>query len=225
MKKDSFIIYKDFYPPIEQLSDEQLGKLFRALFRYQIEGIESADQEIVIPFRFFVNQFRIDDKKYQRRVESAQENGKKGGRPKKKPNETQKTESVYSKPDKAVTVTVTDNVTDTVTDNETEKKNKKDQDVVLPFESDLFSEAWDQWKQYKKDQFRFRYKSGRSEQTALKKLQELSQGSEERALLILEQSVANGWSGLFPLKNEPKKRTNGSGIDSDYIQELKNRLQ
>jgi hypothetical protein len=224
MKKESFLIYKDFYKPIEELTDQELGSLFRALFRYQIEGIEEVDPAIRIPFRFFVNQFKIDQMKYDRRVESARENGKLGGRPPKKPTETEETESVIQKPKKADKVKEKETVKVKGKEKETEKINKG-QNVVLPFGSDRFSEAWEEWKRYKRDQFRFTYKSERTEQTALKKLQELSEGSEERALLILEQSVGNGWSGLFPLKNQPQQIKGGSGIDQEYIQELKNRLQ
>ena len=34
--KDSFLIYKSFYKPISRLSDKQLGRLFRAIFKYQL---------------------------------------------------------------------------------------------------------------------------------------------------------------------------------------------
>lgn len=224
MKKESFLIYKDFYKPIEELTDQELGSLFRAIFRYQIDEVEEVDPLIRIPFRFFVNQFRIDQIKYDKRVKSAQENGRLGGRPKREPNETQKTDSVIKEPKKAVNVNVNDNDNVNVKEN-VNVKSLKSQDVVFPFSSDQFSEAWDQWKDYKKTQFRFSYKSSRTEQTALKKLQELSEGEERTALLILEQSVGNGWSGLFSIKNESNNQKKRSGIDQDYIQELKNRLQ
>ena len=65
IKKEAFILYKSFYEPISQLTDEQLGRLFRAIFRWQISGFEDVEPDIRIAFSFFVNQFRIDEGKYQ----------------------------------------------------------------------------------------------------------------------------------------------------------------
>lgn len=62
--RDGFIIYKSFYKPVSILTDEQLGRLFRAIFRWQIDGEVTADPDITVPFGFFVNQFRIDNDKY-----------------------------------------------------------------------------------------------------------------------------------------------------------------
>lgn len=58
---DSFVFYKSFYGPISELSNEQLGRLFRHLFTWQIEGFAEPEQDISMAFRFIVNQFRIDD--------------------------------------------------------------------------------------------------------------------------------------------------------------------
>jgi len=85
MGKESFLIYKSFYPAIEELSNEDLGKLFRAIFEYQISGIETTDVSILMAFRFFKNQFRLDDNKYEDIVKRNKSNGLKGGRPKTEP--------------------------------------------------------------------------------------------------------------------------------------------
>lgn len=74
IKKEAFILYKSFYEPISQLTDEQLGRLFRAIFRWQISGFEDVEPDIRIAFSFFVNQFRIDEGKYQERCEKNREN-------------------------------------------------------------------------------------------------------------------------------------------------------
>jgi hypothetical protein len=79
--RESFLIYKEFYPAIEGLSNEQLGRLFRSLFLFQREGFECSDMDIKMAFEFFKNQFRLDDIKYAKTVERNQLNGKKGGRP------------------------------------------------------------------------------------------------------------------------------------------------
>lgn len=79
MGKESFIIYKSFYKPISKLSDKQLGRLFRAIFEYNISGVVSVEDDIEMAFEFFKNQFDIDESKYQGIVKRNQENGRRGG--------------------------------------------------------------------------------------------------------------------------------------------------
>jgi len=82
-----------------------------------------------------------------------------------------------------------------------EKENKTN--LVLPF-SDNFLFAWNRWKQFRKDQHKFTYKSQDSEQSALNRLANISGHSEETALKIIDQSIANGWQGLFEIKKDPE---------------------
>jgi len=44
---------------------------------------------------------------------------------------------------------------------------------------------------------------------AMKKINDLSGGDNDKAIKIIEQSIMNGWQGLFPLKNDQKTQ----GID------------
>lgn len=74
--------------------------------------------------------------------------------------------------------------------------------VILPFESEEFKNYWLMWKDFKKKQFKFTFATPQSEQAALKDLVKLSNGQEQIALQIIEQSLAKGWKGLFELKNE-----------------------
>lgn len=62
MTKESFLIYKSFYEPIKALSDEQIGRLFRSLFDYQISNTDCRDPDILMAFLFFKNQFVLDEK-------------------------------------------------------------------------------------------------------------------------------------------------------------------
>ena len=100
--------------------------------------------------------------------------------------------------------------------------------LIFPFTSDKFMEAWDLWKNYKKETFGFVYKGVFSEQMTLKKLTELSNGEEERAIRIIEQSIMQQWQGLFPLhipsfkengKREPKKPSPNNGQQSGTLRE------
>ena len=78
MSKESFIIYKSFWKPISRLSDEQLGRLFRAICLYQTGETPDVAEDIVIAYEFFVNQFNIDERKYEEYIEAQRASGKKG---------------------------------------------------------------------------------------------------------------------------------------------------
>ena len=69
MKKDGFILYKSFYAPVSSLSDAQLGRLFRAIFRYRIDGISEVESDIQMAFNFFKSQMDNEDEKYSQIVE------------------------------------------------------------------------------------------------------------------------------------------------------------
>ena len=68
MGKDTFIIYTSFYKPISFLSDKQLGRLFRAIFRYNLGEVVEVEDDIRMAFEFFKNQFEIDEGKYQAKI-------------------------------------------------------------------------------------------------------------------------------------------------------------
>ena len=122
--KDSFILYTSFYKPIARMSDEQLGRLFRAIFRHNLDEEVNIDDDIAMAWGFFENQFDIDEKKRQERIAIAVENGKKGGSNKHKsvpnptqpyptlPNPTQ--EVANSSLNENVNVNVNENVNDNV---------------------------------------------------------------------------------------------------------------
>lgn len=78
-EKDGFVIYKKFYRPISKLSDKQLGRLFRAIFKYQLGEVVEIEEDIDMAFEFFKAQFELDEQKYQGIVERNRENGRKGG--------------------------------------------------------------------------------------------------------------------------------------------------
>lgn len=85
-------------------------------------------------------------------------------------------------------------------------------EIILPWTEDEFYHVWEFWKKYKKEQHNFSYKPI-GEQGALSKLQELSGGNLASALLIIKQSIQNGWKGFFDLKGDYKDQ----GYDIDEI--------
>jgi len=111
--KKSFILYTDCFDTIQHLSDEQLGRLTRLLFKYQIDGTTpEVTDPLFFPFGFIRATMDRDNQKWEKRAESARVNGAKGGRPKENQDgyeETQKTESVILKPKEPVSVSVSVN--------------------------------------------------------------------------------------------------------------------
>ena len=79
---------------------------------------------------------------------------------------------------------------------------KKQPELIIPWETDRFKKAWEEWKEFRKDTHKFKYKTAKSEQAALNELALISMGSEEVALRIIQKSMASGWRGLFKLKND-----------------------
>ena len=89
-------------------------------------------------------------------------------------------------------------------------KDKFKEEIELPFFSKEFEEIWEAWKDYKKKEFKFTYKTSQSELAALNGLVTLSKGNEDIAIKIINQSLANGWKGLFNLKEDAKGTTNNT---------------
>lgn len=114
--KEGFIIYKSFYEPLKVLTDEQIGRLFKAIFEYQINGTTKVDNDIKMGFEFFKNQFRIDDEKYDKRCKKNQENIEKYWKNK----DSKKSTNVYER--------IQTNTKRTDKDKENEKDNVNDND-------------------------------------------------------------------------------------------------
>jgi uncharacterized phage protein (TIGR02220 family) len=113
--RPSFLIYKSFYKPIKNLSNEDKGKLFTAIYEHQTQDFDGSEQviepQIEMAFEFFKNQFELDNKKCLKKIEAQRANGKKGGRPKnsveddapdEKPNEPKETRGFLNNPTKPI---------------------------------------------------------------------------------------------------------------------------
>lgn len=97
-----------------------------------------------------------------------------------------------------------------------EKGVQGEKQIKLPFESENFKTFWNNWKEYKKVEHSFKYKSEQSEQSALISLSKLAAGNEEVAIKIIMQSMEHGWKGFFELKNYS---TNGNKNNSASLNE------
>ena len=74
-----------------------------------------------------------------------------------------------------------------------------------------FKIMWDKWREYKRTEYKFTYKSIVSETTALENLWVHCAGNEQRAAKMINDSIGCGWSGIHE-KNGEKNRANPSQI-------------
>lgn len=84
--RQSFVLYTNYYEILKDLSDEDFGKLSKAIYQYVL-GLEyELTPAITIAFKFIKNQLDIDNNKYDKIKERNKSNGEKGGRPKTQKN-------------------------------------------------------------------------------------------------------------------------------------------
>ena len=81
-KRKSFVLHKDSLDILPDLTDDQAGKLFKAIYAYQIDEEISLDQIIKMVFLPFKNQFARDDAKYLETRERRAIAGSMGGKQK-----------------------------------------------------------------------------------------------------------------------------------------------
>jgi hypothetical protein len=100
------------------------------------------------------------------------------------------------------------------------KTNARAREVVWPFDSDQFMNAWKEWEADRRER-RIKAYTTRGLQTALHELQTMSNNDERTAIRIIGQSIAKGWQGLFPIRNERQparpERPRGPDITPDDV--------
>ena len=80
-----------------------------------------------------------------------------------------------------------------------ERKNKK-KDFDLSFVGEAYREAFSEWLQYKQSIGK-PYRTQQSVELCYRNALSLSADNPQQFRRVIEQSIANGWAGLFQLKN------------------------
>jgi len=193
--KKSFHLFNDTLSVLSKLTNEEKGILFQAIADYNAGRDVSLDRLMELVFEPFRLQFDRDMDAYEKKCESNKINGLRGGRPikPKQSNENQKNPLGYSKTEANPKNHDKDTDTDTGTDKENEKEN-----VWEGVFSNAFASEWATWVKFRK-QIKKPLK-GESEQRNFNNLVKLSGGNEQTAIAIIDQSIAQGWTGLFELK-------------------------
>ena len=96
----------------------------------------------------------------------------------------------------------------------------------ISFVSDDFKDVFSSWLEYKREK-KESYKSNKALEACYKKLLELSNNNPDTARLIVEQSMASNWSGIFELRNGNNGKgafsPNGSSAAGQVIKHTENR--
>ena len=145
------------------------------------------------------------------KVKTLRENGRKGGRPKKRVPQVIDNEA--EKPQGSALV----NQMDTICLNEKKrkvregkgKKRNKEPVATLPFLSDEFSHTWAEWQTYLKQK-----RKTPTELTTTKQLNQLKKLDEQDAIETINRSIQNGWQGLFPSDGPDNKLTGRANCGS-----------
>ena len=101
--KKGFVIYNDSLSVLNKLTDEQAGKLFKAISSYHKDGSLPEDNLISIVFEPFLNQFIRDEEKYsavcKQNSEAVKSRWEKKNKSRKKneQNETEENEKIKNK--------------------------------------------------------------------------------------------------------------------------------
>jgi len=90
---------------------------------------------------------------------------------------------------------------------------KKEEAIVLPWNSERFADIWNEWKQDRKER-RIKKYTRRGELAALHKLHNETNGDEQQAIEAIQLAIANQWQGIFP---RPKK-TGTSAPNRDQLE-------
>ena len=78
--KKAFVMYDEWQTLIESMTDEQAGKLIKAIYDYQY-GEETPPEETLLNsiYQMMRNRFEVDAAKYKEVCEKRKINGQKGG--------------------------------------------------------------------------------------------------------------------------------------------------
>ena len=214
--KKSFVLYADVKTTLDELTDEQAGKLFKTVLDYvNDENPEIDDAFVRLAFAPIRQQLKRDLDKWLKRSVINSKNGKKGGRPK----ESEKSESVNLQAKKA----------DNDNDNVNVIVNDNDNVIVIENETIILKEG----RKLKFAQSLNPYLDKYGKPMLLEFLEYWTESNDNGKLLRFEMSKNQPFNlsrrlGTWNKKNQTDgiggKKKQGDGIDADYMNELNERI-
>lgn len=212
MTKNSFVLQTRLNEVVAKLSDKQAGVLFKGILNYAANGtaVNFEDSAVTIAFEFVRQDIDYTAKKYAETCAKRAESGKLGGRPK-KANESKKSKCFFEKANESKRKH-NDNEDDV--DNDNDIKTTKPPLSPLDYSQKPLREPFVRWVTYRR-QIKKPLKSLMSLDECYKKLERLSGCDVSIAEKIVNQSIAQGWQGLFELKEQRGNKNEGT----DYNRE------
>ena len=181
------------------LSDAEAGKVLKMMAQYASNGNVPDDVPPVsaILFQAIQEDMIYFDERYSARCEINRKVGKMGGRPRK--GISKETDGLLKETDGLLKET--DGLFEKPKDKDKDKnKYKKLIEKTISFSDDArMNEAITRWLAYKKERGQTYKPTGLK--AFITRLGNLSGGNGEVALKIIEQSMANNYSGVFPLNS------------------------
>lgn len=223
MQKNSFVLQTRLNAVVAKLSDKQAGLLFKSILNYAANGTVAnfEDSAVGIAFEFVRQDIDYTASKYaeicEKRKEAIQ----------KRWNNTKDTNVYKSTNCNTNEYKPIHNDNEYDDDNELlDKSNNKEKErkekEKFSFVADDFKATFDKWLAYKKER-KESYKGAISVRQCYNRLVDISGNNAAIAEKIVNQSMANNWAGLFPLKEGGAKNGgidyNGKDADlSKYIE-------
>lgn len=195
--RNSFIFYGSWWEAIENLPRDIQGDVLTSIIEYGLYGETTDNLKPITKAMLAIVKPQIDANRKRF------ENGKKGGRPKTetKPNNNQTITKAEPNNDN-----VNDIYKETTTDVVVKKKAIRNNSPDLSFVDEDFKDLFMEWLEYKRDR-KENYKSEKSLKMCYNRLLKLSGNDCNQARLVVEQSIASNYAGLFELKNYGAKTT------------------
>lgn len=205
--KDSVVFYKSFRDAIKELPKEDQLKVYDAIFDYAFDGSELDGAGVASAvFKLIKPQIDANEKRWR--------NGQKGGRPSQKNNQDEtkpkpKNNQDETKPEPNVNDNVNENVN--VNDNTPLTPQRETEVVVSGYFNDpeldkSFSDYVD---------YRQKMNSPVDFQRTQKKLYDMAKGDKKTMIAILEQSLSQGYKGLYELKQPRAKPMNKAHFENE----------
>jgi len=203
-KRKSFILHHDSLEVLNELSDEQAGKLFKAIYSYQKFEKHDLDGLMNAVFLSFKNQFDRDDEKYQKICERNRNNGLNGGRPKPKITqsviyEPKRTQKNPKEPDND---SVSDNVNDSKNKKESLNKKNNTKKDLLEKPDDVSEEVWNDFIHHRKQ------KKALITKTVITRIKNEAAKVNWTLEDALSEIVTKNWQGFNSDWVKPKPRQN-----------------
>ena len=215
--KKSFIAYSDWYGVFKALPDDVAGKLIKHIFSYvNDENPTTEDYIINALFEQIKSTLKRDLHKWEEQKIQRSEAGKKSAELRKLNSTSVNERSTNDNENqRKSTVSVNVNVNDNVNVIKEKKVIKEIDYSFLQNEPKILIDAFKKWIEYKKE-IKNPYNTQTSTQTVFNHLKELSGLNYDNAMKIVNNSIANQYKGLFPLKENQTQPIQNVSPPSQY---------